>query len=105
MVLAFRPMDSVCCTEFSFGQLNKHGEFLPTYWLPKFRKLGLPEDIAFDYLDDIVKLVPGSYRQERGFENDIKTEVIFYPGAKGDKEYLPLAKLATQKEKWFEAID
>jgi hypothetical protein len=97
--------DELSGTEFSFGQLGKCGEFLPTFWLPKFRKLGLPEDIALDYLDDIVKLVPGSYRQERPFDKDTKTEVIFYPRGKGDKEYLPLAKLVTQKEKWFEAID
>jgi hypothetical protein len=88
--------------EFSFGQLTKYGLLL-TYWLAKFRKLGLPENIATDYLDDIVHLVPGSERQQRGFDKEVKTEVIVYP--KGSQEYLPLAQLAPQKEEWFEAID
>ncbi len=35
----------------------------------------------------------------------MKTEVISCPGGIGETRYLPLAKLATQKEKWFEAID
>ncbi len=88
--------------EFSFGQLSKYGLLL-NYWLPKFRKLGAPENIAIDYLDDIVRLVPGSERQERKFENELKTEVLVFP--KGSREFLPLAKLAPQKEKWFDAID
>jgi len=88
--------------EFSFGQLSKYGLLL-NYWLPKFRKLGLPEDIAKDYLDDIVRLVPGSERLERGFNKKFKTEIIVYP--KGSRKDLPLAELARNKEKWFEAID
>jgi hypothetical protein len=89
--------------EFSFGQLCKNGEFDPTFWLWKFRKLGLPEDIATDYLDDIVRLVPGSYRKECAFDKEIKTEFIFHP--EGPEQSLPLAKLTPRKEKWFEAID
>jgi hypothetical protein len=88
---------------FNLGQLTKGGQFSPAYWLPRFRKLGLPEDIATDYLDDIIRLVPGSYRRECPFENDLKTEAISYP--KGSKDLLLLAKLAPHKEKWFEAID
>ena len=63
-----------------------------TFWLPKFRKLGLPEEIALRYLDDIVNLVPGSAREERAHENDIKTEIIVFP--KGSRKHLPLAELA-----------
>ena len=89
--------------EFNFGQLAWDGKFWVSFWLPRFRKLGLPEHIATDYLDEIVRLVPGSGRQERGFQKKLKTEVIVFP--KGSKETLPLAELAPQKEKWFEAID
>jgi hypothetical protein len=89
--------------EFNFGQLSTDGRFYVPFWLPRFRKLGYPEDIGIGYLDDIVRLVPGSARQERGFEKEVKTEVIVFP--KGSKEYLPLAELARNKEKWFQAID
>jgi hypothetical protein len=89
--------------EFNLGQLDKYGQFNPIYWLPKFRYLGLHEDIATGYLDDITRLVAGSYRQECAFAKEMKSEVILYP--KGSEEYLPLEKLAPHKEKWFEAID
>jgi hypothetical protein len=89
--------------EFNFGQLGGDGRFYVAFWLPRFRKLGYPDDIGIGYLDDIVLLVPGSARQERGFEKEVKTEVIIFP--KGSKEYLPLAELWRNKEKWFEAID
>lgn len=89
--------------EFNFGQLSADGRFYVPFWLPRFRKLGYPEGIGIGYLDDIVRLVPGSARQERGFEKEVRTEVIVFP--KESKEYLPLAELARNKEKWFEAID
>lgn len=88
--------------EFSFGQLSKYGLGL-SYWLPKFRKLKLDEKIATDYLDDIVQLVPGAERVQRGFDKEVKTEVIVYP--KGSQDYLPLAQLAPRKEEWFASID
>ena len=88
--------------EFSFGQLTKYGLLL-TFWLPKFKKLGLDEKIATSYLDEITRLVPGSERVERGFNKRFKTEVIVYP--KGSKTDLPLVELAPNKEKWFQAID
>jgi hypothetical protein len=99
-ILKYRHGDG---TDFNIGQLDRWGHFCPDQWLPRFRRLGLPEDIATDYLDDIIRLVPGSYRRERKFDNELKTEVILYP--KGSKNYLLLAKLAPHKEKWFEAID
>jgi hypothetical protein len=87
---------------FNFGQLTKYGLLL-NYWLPKFRELGHPMEIATDYLDDIMRLVPGSARKERGFDKKGKTEIIVYP--KGSGKELPLAELARNNEKWFEAID
>ena len=87
---------------FNFGQLQKYGGFDTTYWLPRFARLGLPQDVALGYLDDIIGLVPESYRKEFGFEHDIKTQKILY-GKNGD--LLPLEKLAPHSEQWFAAID
>jgi hypothetical protein len=91
--------------DFSFGQLWKNGEFDPTYLLWKFRRLHLPEDIARDYLNDIVRVVPNSSRVECNFDKEIKTEYIVHPEGIGTDKTLPLTKLAPVKEKWFEAID
>jgi hypothetical protein len=87
---------------FNFGQLQKYGGFDTTFWVPRFTRLGLPQDVALGYLDDIIRLVPESYRKEIGFEHDIKAQKILY-GEDGD--LLPLEKLAPQREQWFAAID
>ncbi|HEY4739245.1 MAG TPA: hypothetical protein VIH76_01475 [Candidatus Acidoferrales bacterium] len=87
---------------FNFGQLRKDGGLSTSHLLPKFVKLGLPTDIAVSYLDDIIGLVPGSYRKDFPYEHDIRTQVVLY-GKDGD--WLPLEKLAPGKEQWFEAID
>ena len=87
---------------FNFGQLQKYGGYDTTYWLPRFTRLGLPQDIALGYLDDIIHLVPESYRKEFGFEHDIKTQRILC-GKSGDS--LPLEKLAPHRDQWFAAID
>ena len=55
-----------------------------------------------EYLNEIVQLVPESYIKEVPHDREIRSKVIFYPGT---QEYLPLEKLAPQKEKWFEAVD
>jgi hypothetical protein len=89
-------------TEFNFGQLRKDATLNVTYFLPRFTSLGLPTDIAFEYLDKIIGLVPNSYRKEVGFQHEIKTQVIFYGNG---NDLLPLEKLAPFKEQWFEAID
>jgi hypothetical protein len=88
---------------FSFGQLCKDGSFWPIFWLPRFIKLGLPQEIALNYLDDIIGLIPGSYRKEVGYEHELKSQAIFCPI--GTLKYLCLEKLLPVKEKWFEAID
>jgi hypothetical protein len=100
-ILKYR--DEASGEAFNFGQLWKSGELSLVFCLPKFRTLGLPEDIATDYLDDITRLVPGSYRQECAFAKELKSEQIYYP--EGSKGLLPLAELAPHKEKWFQAID
>ncbi|HXT24139.1 MAG TPA: hypothetical protein VN749_04840 [Candidatus Eisenbacteria bacterium] len=53
-------------------------------------------EIALRYLDDIVSLVPGSAREERAHENEIKTEIIVFP--KGSRKQLPPSELARNKE-------
>jgi hypothetical protein len=89
--------------DFNFGQLCKDGELNPTSWLPKFRRLGLPEDIAIGYLNDITNLVPGSSRRDDSWDGVTRTEFIL--DHEGSDEWLSLAKLYPHKEKWFEAID
>ena len=87
---------------FNFGQLRKDGGFSTTNWLPRFTILGLPQDIALDYLDEIIGMVPGSYRKEYNYDHEIKAQCVLY-GTKDD--WLPLEKLAPHKEQWFKAID
>jgi hypothetical protein len=87
---------------FNFGQLLKDGGLSTGRLLPKFTTLGLPTDIALNYLDEIIGLVPGSYRRDFAYDHEIRTQVVLY-GKDGD--WLPLEKLAPRKEQWFEAID
>lgn len=56
-----------------------------------------------NYLDDIIGLIPGSYRKEVGYEHKLKSQAIFCPV--GTLKYLCLEKLLPVKEKSFEAID
>jgi hypothetical protein len=89
--------------KINFGQLRKDGGLDTTSLLPKFITLGLPTDIALNYLDEIIRLVGlGSYRKDVPYERHIRAQVIVY-GKDGD--WLPLEKLALHKEQWFEAID
>jgi hypothetical protein len=70
---------------------------------PRFKKLGLPTDIAVDYLDSIVALVPGAFRKEVPHEKDLKSEAVFY--GKNGGECLRFAQIASRRGEWFEAID
>jgi len=101
--VSLKYLDDYTGAQFSFGQLCKDGSFWPVYWLPRIIKLGLPQEIALNYLDDIIGLIPGSYRKEVGYEHELKSQAIFYPH--GSQKYLRLEKLFPVKEKWFEAID
>ena len=71
--------DDYSGAEFSLGQLAKNGLFLPNYWWPQFVKLGLPTDIALEYLNEIAQVVPESYIKEVPHDREIRSEVIFYP--------------------------
>ncbi len=98
---SFKYRDEQSEMDFNFGQISKSGELRTGMLLPRFKGLGLPVEIALDYLDDLVKLVPGAHRKEYGWDKTMKTEAAVF----GQHEGLPLRSLALDKEKWFEAID
>jgi len=88
--------------DFNFGQLGKDGSLRTGTLLPRFTRLAFPTDIALDYLDEIIRLVPGSYRKEFPYQHDVKTQAILYGD---DGAWLPLEKLAPHRAQWFDAMD
>lgn len=87
---------------FNFGQLHKKGGLAYTAFLARrFFKLGLSRQICSDYLNEVVRLVSGA-SVGKIMIKDIAFETL---DCDGERDWVPLSKLAPVKERWFEAID
>ena len=89
---------------FTLGQLNRHSQLRDVERLAdRVKALQLDDTIWRDYMDGIVRLVPGASRKEftsKGTGN--KYEAVVYGNNPGANSFLPLEKLAPKKEEWFE---
>lgn len=92
---------------FTLGQLGRRNQLreVDRFW-ERIRKLGLDDDIWRDYFDEIVALVPGAERAAFAAKGSGQEyEVVVYGKNPGPNSWVPLDRLAPQREGWFKAID
>jgi hypothetical protein len=91
--------DNDAGTFFSIGGFNREGDWVNEYLLSqRCIQLGLPENIWTDYLNELVRIIPGARRVKGTIKPDGRWEGIDYAGSS-------LKAIMANEADWWTAID